>query len=471
MHKSFNKLGSIEIEGNSFKYRIATQEINTENPDDIEKDIKRKIQSIENAEIFLLPYDIKTVNRYMVLYYDLTNYSGFDYLRELTLKEKLPYFLSLIQIAKTGQKSIKILWNKTNFVVDRYEQAVKVLLFETDYLRVYEDYDCFKMVVDFMVYSMTTLNKVIGLPKRNDFIDPSDENLEFVEKIFRLDNLDDILMYIETLMIDLEEKEIEEEQALKKKKLFKNSPISLNKAPEKKRKLDGTRNYNQSSKKKKKKSDDKNKKMMKIGILFFVASMLIYLLLPVLIPKKSDEPKQTVVSEKELKNTDSYFKDTGKYNDKLVSAYRKAYNSQYSDAYELLAKIPKDELSSTDVSMVIKVYDQANKISQLLDEVPSLASNIVSYLLTEDQSDQTEKLADINKKMKTKNPYIEFEVSYSSGEYKKVLALKDKLEMNGRREQQVIDAYLALGKIADARKFANDSGDPDLIKQVDSYND
>ncbi|MHC6167506.1 hypothetical protein [Bacillus velezensis] len=471
MHKSFNKLGNVEIEGNSFKYRIATQEINTENPDDIEKDIKRKIQSVENAEIFLLPYDIKTVNRYMVLYYDLTNYSGFDYLRELTLKEKLPYFLSLIQIAKTEQKSIKLLWNKTNFVVDRYEQSVKVLLFETDYLKVYEDFDCFKMVVDFMVYSMTTLNKVMGLPKRNDFIDPSDENLEFVERIFRLDNLDDVLMYIETLMIDLEEKENEEEQELKKKKFFKNSPITLSKAPVKKKKT--VRNYNQSSKKKKKKSDDKNKKMMKIGILFFGVTMLIYLLLPVLLPegKKTDEPKQTVVSEKELKNSDSYFKDTGKYNDELVSAYRKAYNSQYSDAYELLAKIPKNELSSTDVSMVIQVYNQANKISQLLDEVPSLASNVVSYIFTEDQADQSEKLADINKNMKTKNPYIEFEVYYSSGEYKKMLALKDKLEMNGRREQQIIDAYLALGKIADARKFANDSGDPDLIKQVDSYND
>ena len=63
---------------------------------------------------------------------------------------------------------------------------------------------------------MTILSKILGLPKRNDFIDPSEENISFVETIFRLDNLDDLAMYIETLMIDLASQEDEVEEVEKK---------------------------------------------------------------------------------------------------------------------------------------------------------------------------------------------------------------------------------------------------------------
>jgi hypothetical protein len=470
MYKSFNKLGSIEIEGNSLKYRIATQEIKTERPDEVQKEIKRILHSIENQNIFLLPFDIQTINRYMVMFYDLSSYRGFDYLRELTLKEKLPYFLSLIQIAKAEQKSINVLWDLMNFVVDRHDKTIKVMLFETEHLKVYEKKDSFKMVVDFMIWSMTTLNKIIALPKRNDFIDPSEENITFVETIFRLDNLDDLYMYIESLLIELETKEKEEEvQQSERKKLFKKGKgISLAKTKKKTPKKKPVRHYNHQQPKKKK--QDKNTKMMKMGTIFVGVSMLIYFLLPVILPPGKEEvEKKPVVTEEQLKNTGDYFKDSKKYNDQLVTAYRKAYNSQYSDAFKILANVPKKELSSSDVSMIITVYNEANKLNKLLDEVPSLAPNVVSYLLADENSDQTEKLTEINNAMEVKNPYIEFEVFYSEGKYKEMLALKNKLEMNGRREQQIIDAYLALGKIADARAFANDSGDPNLIKQVDSY--
>ena len=71
--------------------------------------------------------------------------------------------------------------------------------------------------------------------------------------------------------------------------------------------------------------------------------------------------------------------------------------------------------------------------------------------------------------MKTKNPYIEFEVAYMTEDFKTMLTYLDKIEINGRKEQQVIDAYLALGELDNAREFANKVGNPDLIKQVETF--
>lgn len=460
MHKSFNNLGSIEIAGNQLKYRIATQEINVDDPVEIEKDIKRTLQIIDNQDTFLLPYDIQTVNRYMVLYYDLTHLNGLEFLRELPLKEKLPYFLSLVNIAKSERKGINILWDRMNFVADKYEKTVKVLLFETNYLKVYEKEDNFKSVVDIMTYAMTVLSKVLGLPKRTDFIDPSEANIKFIETIFRLDNLDDLAMYIETVMIDLETQE--EVKEIEKKSFFK---INTKKSEQKKK--SPVKRVKQQQQKKKK-TDDKNSQMMKLGIGFFIFTMLVYFLLPVILPsgEQGKETQETIVDVEDLVMDSDSFDGSEKYNNNLVSVYRKAYNSDYKDAYEILAKIPKKELSSDDVPLMIRVYNESNQLGLLLDEMPMLATDVITFLLT---NDKLETLPDMATTMKTKNPYIEFEVAYMTKDFQTMLTYLDDIEINGRKEQQIINAYLELGEIENARVFANKVGNPDLIRQVETF--
>ncbi|MEK5105015.1 hypothetical protein MKX83_24040 [Cytobacillus sp. FSL M8-0252] len=464
MYKSFNKLGSIEIEGNQLKYRIATQEINVEDPKEIEKDIKRNLVKLdEEKDNYLLPFDIQTINRYMVLYYDLSHTYSLEYLREISLKEKLPYFLSLVEIAKSERKNIYVLWDRMNFVLDKYEKKAKVILFETDHLKIYERENNLKSVVDIMTYAMTTLNKVLGLPKRNDFIDTSPDNINFIETIFRLDNLDDLSMYIETLMIDLEEKENEIEE-VPQKSFLKNTRL-----PKRKKENEKKPKYKKTEQKKRK-PVDKNNKMMKLGVGFFAFTMLVYLLLPVLLPSSDGskgEKEQEIISVEDLDTGKDVFASSEKYNNNLVSAYRKAYNSDYKDAYKLLSNIPKKELSNSDIPLLIKVYNESGKLGSLLDEMPILAGNVITFLLT---NDKLESLPEIASTMETKNPYIEFEVSYMMEEYETMLSYMDKIDINGRKEQQIIDAYLALGEKEEARKFANNVGNPDLIKQVEQYN-
>lgn len=459
MYKAFNKIGNIEVEGNSLKYRIATQDINIEDEKEIEKDIKRTLQALENQDVFLLPFDIQTVNRYMVLYYDLSHYSGIEYLREIPLHQKLNYFISLIQIAKAEREGIRVLWDKMNFVIDKYEEKVKVLLFETEHLKIYEEYNSLKSVVDIMTSSMTTLTKVFGLPKRNDFIDPSSENIQFVETIFRLDNLDDLQMYIETLMIDIESQENLIKESEKKKRIF-----SLEGKPKTKKakpKYSGNKNVTKS-----KVSKNSTKTKWLVGGV--IGIVLVSWLLPIIFPPggNTSEAIQEDIPIDVINEKDSSFKGSQKHNNELVIAYQKAYNSEYEDAYKILASIPKKELSSLDAPMLIKVYDKANKLGSLLDEMPVLANDVITYLLTIEQIDR---LPEIAGSMQTNNPYIQFEVAYLVKDYERMLSFINNIEINGRKEQQIFGAYLELGKLDEARDFANSVGNPDLIKQLESY--
>jgi hypothetical protein len=483
LNRQFNKYGNIEIEGNTIKYRIASKEINQDEPIEIEKDIKRKIQTIKNQDLFLLPYDINMINRYMVLYYDLSSYNSIEILRQLPFEEQLHYFLSLVQLAKAEEEeNVTIYWDdKLNFVLDSYEKKVKVILFETKYLQVYEKKTPLKAIVDLMISSMTSLNKIIKLPTRNDFIDASEENISFVETIFRIDNIDDLEMFIDSTIIDMEKKDQEDEEELndkkdKKSKLFRKKTAAPKKKKDKKKVTNNRVNsyhYNQQSNKKKPKNKDQ-----KLFITLIVAVVGVFILLGVsnlMLPSKSasndeaSESASAVVTTTSTKDgeVNSVFKDSDKYNNDLVSAYRKAYNSNYKEAYKILSKLNKKELSPTDIELLIKVYDETNNLNKLLDEFPTVANEVITYLVTTDNLNQ---LTDLNTSLEKENPVIAFEVSFLEGDYKKMLSYVDKVDINGRREQQIVTGYLELEKYDDAREFANKVGNPDLISQVDSFN-
>lgn len=53
------------------------------------------------------------------------------------LEDKLPYYLSLIELAKN--KKVKVLWNTQNLLVDEENQLVKVLVVENKALAIETD--------------------------------------------------------------------------------------------------------------------------------------------------------------------------------------------------------------------------------------------------------------------------------------------------------------------------------------------
>ena len=464
MQRGFNKFGSIDIEGTELRYRIATEDIGTEDALELEKDIKRKLQHIEHEDRFVLPFAIQTINRYMVMYYKLEHYSDFNSLRELPLEDKISYYLSLVELGKIHEKGLHISWDRMNFVVDQYDKTIKALLFATDHLKIYETpEDITKTVKDFIITSMTILNNVISLPKRNDFIFTDDANIQFVEKLYRLESLDDIAMFLETVSLDIESKDsIEEVKTTKSKGSINKSPKSK---PKKmvKQKLQRP----MSNGKKKKKS------YMKMYIVLGSVAALLLLLGPLLAPPTEGTEVTKVKGDSTVvvvnaKDVETIFKGSTEFENELVEAYRKAYNSDYTEAFNLLTNIPKESLDDKDVPLLMEVYYQTGNLHVLLDEVPALSNDLITYLFTRDK---LEELPAIAEKMTAKNPYIEFEKAHLTEEYDYMLTLVDSIEINGRKEQQIIDAYLALDQVDEAHKFAEKVGNPDLIKRVEQFRD
>ncbi|MEK6190151.1 MAG: hypothetical protein N2A99_04080 [Carnobacterium alterfunditum] len=470
MRGQFNKLGSIEVEGSTMKYRISVQDLGLDDSVELEKEIKRTLLTVSDENRFLVPFSIEVMNRYMLMYYDLRHFTSLDYLRELDLDEKIPYLLSLVDIAKEQERGLKISWERANFVCDKFEEKIKVFLFETDSIKIYETpEDILKTVKDLICSTMTILSSFITLPKRQDFIDPSEENIQFIESVYRMKNLDDLFMMLETLSLDLEQSNsytISREEKTDKKKvsLFKKSEKKegnqIERKPIQKKKKTPPVRHTGNAKKKKQTAEDKK---MKLGFGFVGAALIIYLVSAMLLPSADGTRAKDVVTL-DTSDESGFFEGTTTENNNLVEAYRMAYNSDYEESFQRLSTIEKKKLGSNDVPLLIQVYDETGNLSSLLDEVPSLANDVVTYLLTRNKLD---KLTDIATGMKAKNPYIEFEKAHYNQEYEYMLTLINDVEINGRKESQIIDGYLALELADEARKFAEKVGNPDLIKRVE----
>ncbi|MCM3227555.1 hypothetical protein [Terribacillus saccharophilus] len=469
---SFNKNGNIEIEGNVLKYSLLTEHLGTDEPEDIEKDVKRKLNAIGSEHMLVLPMNIQSRNRYMVVYYDLQHYKSFEYLRELMLLEdQLPYFKSIVQLAKAQKNGLKIVWNLKNFVIDVDEIKVKALMFETDYLKVYDEVDVFQEIKEMLIYCLTTRKKLLSLPTKNDFFNPSDENIKFVETVYNCKSLDDLGMYLDALEVDFEEIKLREEELQPSKKRNKKSikkPKAENNKPRPVTQRVATQKRPAATNSSQKKKEDKGKKMMIMAFGFVGFAIILSLIAPAFTGGNSEkEPEvkaQTTIAD--MVKGEQVYKDNKEHDSEMVAAYRKAYNSEFSEAYALLKKVPKDEISSNDVKMVIAIYNETDHLDELLSEMPVMATDVITYLITNDSIDS---LPEINERMQTKNPYIQFEVYYMEEKYDEMLKLKDKVEINGRKEEQIVTAYLSLGKQEEAKVYADETGNPELIKQVDSY--
>ncbi len=458
MKRQFNKLGSIEIAENTFKYRMSIQDLGNDDPNELEREIKRKLSTLSDESMVLLPFSIEVINRYMVLYYDLTHFASIDYLRELDLQDKIPYYLSLVRLAQEQEKGMKLSWDRVNFVCDKHEVSVKAILFESGSIKIYDSpVDILKTTKDLICTTMTTLSRVITLPKRQDFISPSEENIHFVENLYRMDNLDDLYMYMETLEMELSEKPEDNFEEPITKKISK-KPIKKSKIKNVKKVSRG--NHSKDSGALKKKKENRN---LAILVSAVVLVLVLYLVSTMLLPSDSEAGTKELVDTTNM-NSDTMFKSTADDKKGIVEAYRNAYNSEYEKAFKSLSSMNVYDLDSADIPMLIQVYERTNNLSLLLDTAPSLANDIITYLLTKDKLSQ---LGEISEKMETKNPYIEFEKAHFNSEYEYMLTFIKDIEINGRKETQIMDAYLDLEMLDEARRFAEKVGNPDLIKRVE----
>lgn len=470
-----NKIGNIEIEDNILKFRMPLTEFNTQDITTIEKNIKRKMTSIEEDPYYLKPFEIRIINSSMVLYYQMESYAGFTYLRQLDFTEKLKYYTSLIEIAKR-QETTKVLWDKFNFFVDPLEENIKTIIFETENMKIHEKTDSFSGIKELILISLTTLETVLGKPTKADFIEKDDFVIQFAETVLKIEDLDDLDHYISTKRIEYEHGLIENETSAPVEKETKrkiNLPFGNLKNKKNKVKINQPR-INQGQKKKK---DNSNKNLfILLGVLGF--AIIFHFTSGIFLggsedsnENKKEENKPVVTASSEMKTdkkqSDSTVKVTDKkYNEQLLEAYRLSLKGDNKNAVKILEAIGYDKLSVEDQTILLNIYENAGQINKVIDLEPERAKELVSSMVA---NAETEKLLGIQKAMKTKNPYVDFEVAYLKDDWKQVIALKDQVDLNGTKEEQIVDSYIALENYEEGKKFAEMVGNPALLEKINTF--
>lgn len=464
MRININKVANIEIEDNTLKYRIPITELFQDDLNIIEKNLKRKIQSIDNDPNYLVPFEMQILNASLILYYDMEKYKSFEYLRALEFSEQLKYFSSIIQIAKKSSET-KTLWNKYNFVLDEYEEKMKVIIYETNDLKIYETKDSLIGVKELILLSLTKLTNIYGKPRRTDFIDPSDEIIQFAETLLQIDDLEDLDHFVNTKMIQLEHFEPEETEV--EEKITKNKKWSL-KLKSNKSDVKKTENPNQ----KKKKKNNSKKTYILLGGAIILAIGLNLALTSLNDSKSAEKNKENAKKQyhaevlKKNKLDNKPLSQDEK--DKLFDAYQTALIGEYQKAIESLENIGYDNLRSVDQQVLDNLYKKTNQLYKLFDKKPSLVKGIVNEMLANNKGDE---LIKIQEKMESKSPYVDFEVAYINKDWQKVVELKDEVDLNGRREKQIVEAFTSLKKYKEAKDFAQKVGNPVLLEEVKAFSE
>ncbi|MBU8732523.1 hypothetical protein KM915_20965 [Cytobacillus oceanisediminis] len=451
MNFPINKIGNIEIQDNVLRYRIPITEVEVDELVTIEKNFKRKFVSLEGLSYYLKPFDFQIVNSSLIYYYELDHYKSFDYIKQLTFKEKLKYFLSLVEIAKR-QNETKVLWDQRNFVVDPHEEIFKVVIFETPDTKIFEKEDEFKGIKDLIVLSLTTLNVVLGKPKLQDFIDTGHDIIQFTEQVLKIDNLEDLGHYISTLQIEYEHVV----ESSKNKESFSNQIT----------KISGKIKKENKPKKRiirKNASGDTNlRKWIIIGAFVIPIGIFLNIFAPDGDGKKAAKETDYQImdsSEESNKITDK------KYNNQLLEAYRLSLEENYDEAIKILESIGYDNLSKTDKEITQEIYEKADQMSKVIELNPKKAKDIVNAMIA---NKENTKLLKLQKDLKTPNPYVDFEIAFLDQDWKKIIELKDKIELNGRKEEQIIEAYIGLQEFKEGQKFAEKVGNPILLDRIKS---
>lgn len=469
---NINKVGNIEFENTLLKYRMPLSELTPQDTplEEIEKNLKRKLVSLENTTNFLIPSQIETINSSIIFYYQLEGYKSFEYLRQLRFRDKLKYFTSLVEIGKN--ENVKVIWNRYNFVVDELEEKLKSIIFETENMKVYEESDPLNGIKNLVLTSLTSLNILDGQvirPQRNDFIDKDDEVIKFAEMLLKIETLDDLDDYINTKLLEIEHGIEEENESKQTKK--KTGNLEGFKLFSKSNKNENNKYKKNNSANKSKGNNKKQNKLMIFGGIFAVLLLIFNAIISNNDPVDGEKEKQEYVDVNVNKKSNSGQENDEtmtdpKYNDILLEAYRESLTNKNESAIKKLEKVGYENLSNVDKTIMLNIYTSGDKLAKVIDLDPDRAMDILNKLIADGKE---EDIVKIQKEMKTKNPYVDFEVAYLNQDYKKVISLKDKIELNGRKEQQIVDSYIALEKYSEGKKFAVNVGNPDLINELETY--
>lgn len=412
-----NHFGEIEVTENDLVYFSPVTEFNNSNvtTDKLKKDYSNFIDKLNYTD-FLAPINEFAENgKFVEFHYHQENTAFYHTIRNLDFDKQLNYFRSIIEIAKIQEKNnVQILWQIDNFIISHEEkdEKVRALLYEfSDDFKVYDNTDALTGMKHLILMGLTKLNSIIGKPNKADFINKSDDVIDFAETVLQSENIDDINTDINNRIEIIEQKKEEErkkiekqqEEKQQKKKFFKGSNKKSKNKPKnpKNETLSPKEQIRQNLKKQYKGNvkDDQTKGKRDFSIrgiknsmfsskkntIITIALMLAIVILVMTLPSMMNgHSKDKAQEEKEQKA-----------NNKLTAIYRNYINGDKNKAHqEMLALNYKDIPKKEDKNVYLDWLIDEKKYTKALDLDKNVAYKIGSKL----NKDNIDSIKSINAK-------------------------------------------------------------------------
>ncbi|MCH4334933.1 hypothetical protein [Staphylococcus haemolyticus] len=411
-----NHFGELEVIENNLVYFSPVTEFNNSNvtTEKLKEDYSKFMDKLNYIELLAPINEFTESGKFIEFHYHQENTAFYHTIRNLDFEKQLKYFRSIVEIANIQKTyDTQILWQIENFILSHEEndQQIRALLYEfSDDFKVYDNTDALTGLKNLILMGLTKLNNIIGKPNKADFINKSDEVIDFAESVLQAKEIDDIKSDVNNRIDIIEQRKEEERKRLEKeqeekqknKKFFKgknkkhtnkNSSKNENLSPKEQIRRKLKQQYNGST------NDDqpKGKKDFSLkGIknamfsstrntILTIVLMLAVVTLVIALPSMmSGHSKDKAQAEREQKA-----------NNKLSTIYRNYINGDKEKAHqEMFALNYKDIPKKEDKNVYLDWLIEEKKYTKALDLNKNVAYKIGSNL----NKDNIDSIKSINAK-------------------------------------------------------------------------
>ncbi|UOR14077.1 AAA family ATPase [Halobacillus amylolyticus] len=455
-----NKNGTIEVNGDVFRFYQPADEYKTENREEIEESYTNKMDSISDDPHFITAQNIESRNGQVIFEYSLKGLKMFDYLRTLFLEEKIYYYRSLIEMAK--REDVNVLWQKENFAIDPHDQTMKSMVIEHDAFELYEQKDNVQAIKELVILSLTSMTRVFGKPRRADFLEQNENVIHFAEKLYlKAKTLEEMEEYIngEIYRIDMRKKE-KAQTALNQSKwasLLSKAKIKRDGELKESRQemvasLEEDSEGEPSENQRVKKSGKSDKKLY--GAL--AGAVLCAIILSVFLSN---------INEKSQTNTATASQQS-QAKGEIVTIYRDSFFENPESTIKKLEEIGYGNLKEADRKILNHLYVEAGKMDKAIQNDPKMAGEVAEKLY---QEEKQKELEDLIQGLEKPNDTASLYLAMLQEDWGQITSLHEGMTLNNEQINAVLTAYLQLGDVEKAEEFVQGLETPseELQKRMD----
>lgn len=449
-----NKNGTIEVNGNEYRFSQPVEDYRTEDTIEIENSYMRKLEFIGDDPHYVTAHNVELRNGQVIFEYSLEEIKMFDYLRTLFLKQKIYYYRSLIEIAKRAQNGeVHPLWQKENFVIDTNDQMMKTLIIEHDEFSIQDNKDPLLALKELIIISLTSMNRVLGKPRRADFLEQNEEVIRFAEKIYlKARTIEEIEEFInaEIYHLELQQKEEEEQQA--KKGTFalikEKAESKVKKQPTSKKdkgnqelisKLQGNEDVSNNGNKSKKSLTKKQKDMRLYGGLGAV--LVVAIVLNIVLNNANEQASANNEETTEINQEEQ-----------IIELYRDSFFEDNATTIEKIEEIGYENLENKeDQAILEQLYIFTGQYDVAFELNPETTSDIAQHMYHNEEPQVLDEFVSSLEIEKT--PEVNFYHALAMGNWELAIEEKDNLELDENKSNLLLTAYFKQENVTGAEEF------------------